>query len=340
MNLTPEQLEANQAAVKASGDRTLEQYSNWMQTNAASHMMRAARQSGITGLLRQRQHTLQQLCDELSLNTRTTHLLLEGLVAIGFAEQYEDDFTLARAGHLLCQHDEDLGDHRWEQLVSRLKQTEPGESNSTGDRNLTQNHFAATQWIHTAAAIQAAEILDVGGESSPQGIRILDLGCGAAVWSCAMAHRDPDSTVVAVDSQNRLNAARSTADSIEMGDRFKTIESDPLNVTIGEGQFDLVVLAQQLSLYSNSDASALLTKAAAATKPGGRVVAPDLYIGPSRAGLTESTGRLAIHLGTSEGQVRDLRTVQQMFQTAGLKDIQFTYLAASREGLGMIVSSV
>lgn len=337
MNLTPEQIEANQAAVKASGDRTLQQYSNWMQTNAASHMMRAARQSGITHLLRQRQHTLDQLCEELSLNVQTTQLLLAGLVAIGFVEQYEDDFTLARAGHLLCQHDEDLGDRLWEQLVPRLKQTETDPS--VVDRNVTQNHFAATQWIHTAAAIQTAEILDIGGESSASGIRILDLGCGAAVWSCAMAHRDADATVVAVDSQNRLTAARSTAESIEMGDRFKTIESDPLNVTVGENQFDLVVLAQQMSLYSDADASTLLAKAVVATKPGGRVVAPDLYIGPGRAGLTESTGRLAVHLGTQEGAVRDLRTAQQMFQAAGLNDIQFTYLAASHEGLGMIVAT-
>lgn len=339
MNLTPEQVEANKAAVKASGDRTLQQYHDWMQTNAASHMMRAARESGITAKLRERQHTLQELCDSLSLDNETTNLLLVGLVAVGFVEQYEDDFTLARAGHLLCQYDDDLGDRRWQTLGQRLQSSTVTETSASElARGTTADHLAATQWIHTGAAIQAAEILDIGGESTPRGVRILDLGCGSAVWSCAMAHRDVESTVVAVDSQARLIAARATASSIEMGDRLKTVESDPLSVTVGEDQFDVVVLAQQLSLYSDNDVAKILSKAFAATKSGGRVVAPDLYLGPGRVGLTEAIGRLSVRLGTDGGRVRDLRECQAMFQEAGAKGIQFTYLAASREGLGMIVA--
>ena len=339
MELTPEQVQANQSAVRASGDRTIQQYESWMQTNGAAHLMRAARESGIMSRLRQRQHTLEELCELLSLDPATAGLLIDGLVAIGFVERYEDDLALARAGHLLCQYDEDLGDQSWSRLGERLKSGDGSDRGQTApDGADYRSRLAATQWIHTAAAMQAAEILDIGGDASPAGIHILDLGCGSAVWSCAMAHRDAGATVVAVDNAAALKSARSTADSIGLEERLKTIDSDPEAATVAEQQFDLVVLAQLLSAFSDDQALALLKKAAAAAKPAGRVVIPDFYIGPARAGLKESLNRLRVRLSTPEGRVRDLRQCQQMCQDAGLGSIQFTYLAASEAGLGMIVA--
>lgn len=349
MSMTPEPDQASRTAVRAAGDRTIEQYQDWMQTNGAAHLMRAARESGITGLLRQKQHTLDELCEALSLDPETAKLLIDGLVAIGFVEQYEDDFALARAGHLLCQYDDDLGDSRWETLVDRIKGSSKNGKVESSDY---RDRLAATQWIHTAAAMQAAEILDIGGQDSasqdsasqdsasedtPSGLRILDLGCGSAVWSCAMAHCDPESTIVAIDDAAAIKAAESTAESIGLGDRFKTIESDPRSVAVDGQAFDLVILAQVLSSYSDSEATELLDKAVGALRSGGRLVAPDFYVGPGRAGLKEALSRLSIHLATAQGRVRDLPESQQMFKAAGLTAIQFTYLAASEAGMGMIV---
>lgn len=346
MTMTPERAGGDSGGgsdqVRAAGDRTVAQYQQWMQTNAESHLMRAARQSGITARLRERQHTLDELCETLSLVPSTAGLLLDGLVAIGFVEKYGDDFALARAGHLLCQYDEDLEDSRWETLVDRIDRT---KDSPPADFNRYRSRIAATQWIHTAAAMQAAEILDLGGsepsvaEGNPQPLQILDLGCGSAVWSCAMAHRDGSAMVVAVDQAGAVQAARTMAESISLADRFRGIEGDPRTVAIGSEAFDLVVLPQLLSGYDDADAAAVLQKATTALRSGGRLVAPDLYLGPGGAGIKETLGRLSVHLSTSGGRVRDLRECQVMFTEAGLTAIQFTYLAASEAGLGVIVAS-
>src|SRR5690606_20768481 len=118
--------------------------------------------------------------------------------------------------------------------------------------------LAATQWVHTPAAMQAAEILDIGGTpttdpesdgelilSTPP-LRILDLGCGSAVWSCAMAFRDPGAAVLAVDEEAALVAARSTARSIQLGERFETLAGQPEEVALPTADFDLVLVAQRL----------------------------------------------------------------------------------------------
>ena len=152
-------------------DQTFEQYQGLMQINAASHLIRVGRQAGLLSALREGQRTLDQLCEQLSLVPESTSLLLDGLVATGIIEKYEDDFALSRAAHLLCQYDQDLGDSQWEQLASQLKNND----RANRDDQLRFNYQAATQWIHTPAAMQAAEILDIGGEGEVSGPKILDL---------------------------------------------------------------------------------------------------------------------------------------------------------------------
>lgn len=315
-------------------DKTLDQYHHWMQINAASHLIRAARTSGLIGQLREGQRTHDQLCQTLSLAAETSSLLLDALVAIGIIEKYGDDYALSRAGHLLCQYDEDLGDRRWDRLLDRLK----GESNREEVDDQHQfDYLAATQWAHTASAIQAGEILNLGGEDEPGGPKILDLGCGSAVWSCAMAHRDSHATVVAVDHQSALQAAMATAESIGLTTRFRIIESDPEQVTLPPDAFDIVLLAQRLHNLSNVRAESLLRSAIAAAKPGGRIVVIDLFRGPTKPSLAESVEALTLELNTSGGHMRSLEQAQQQLASQGLEKIQFTFLAASRINLGMAV---
>ena len=320
--------------MSSAQERILAQYHGLMQVNASSHLLRTARETGLIGELRDGQRTLDQLCEKLSLNERSLVLFLDGLIAIGIVEKYEEDHALSRAGHLLCQYDDDLGDASWQKL-SGLVQGK--HDRSANDDQKQFNHLAATQWAHTASAIQAAEILDIGGEGEPSGIRILDLGCGSAVWSCAMAYRDPKSTITAVDVPAAIQAARATADSIEMGDRFLTLEGSPEDVEIPSESFDLVILAQRMSCLDQGTANRLLRKAASAAAPSGRVVVVDLFRGPADPSLAESLEALKLDLETRGGYIRSLEGIQQNLVESGLGNVQFTYLAASRINLGMAV---
>ncbi len=315
-------------------DNTLDQYHHWMQLNAASHLIRAARETGVLGELREGQRTHQQLCDALSLDPESSALLLDGLVAIGVIEKYEDDFALSRAAQLLCQYDDDLGDGRWSQLADRVR----GATSRQDHEDQRQfDYLAATQWTHTPAAVEAAEILNIGGEDEVAGPKILDLGCGSAVWSCAMAHRDPQATVVAVDNAAALEAANSTAASIGMLDRFESIEGDAASVELPEAEFDLVLIAQRLHCLSLEQARGWLVRAIAAAKPGGRVAVIDLFRGPAKPNLAECVEALKLDLGTQEGHMRTLQATQSLLQSLGLQRVQFAFLPASRVNLGLVV---
>jgi SAM-dependent methyltransferase len=308
-----------------------------MQINAASHLIRAARQLGILDRLRGGQLTLPQLCEALALPTTPADLLLDGLVAIGVIEKYREDFALSQAAHLLCQYDEDLGDDRWQRLVDCVRGQ---RDRAQHDDQQQLDDLAATQWIHTPAAIEAAEMLDVGRDDGPQGLQILDLGCGSAVWSCAMAHRDPYAVVTAVDNAAALEAAIRTADSIGLRERFHAVQADDLRAAvIPEQAFDLVLVAQRVACLDWQAAAALVERASRCVKPGGRLVVIDLFRGPARPLLAETVESLKLHLDTRGGAMRSLDEAKDLLCRLGLEQVQFAYLPASKVNMGLAVAT-
>ncbi|KAA1259747.1 ubiquinone/menaquinone biosynthesis methyltransferase [Rubripirellula obstinata] len=315
-------------------ERILAQYQGLMQVNASSHLLRAARKIGLIDELRGGQRTMEQLVQNLKLQESSLPLMIDALMAVGIVEKYDNDHALSRAGHLLCQYDDDLGDSLWEKLADRIQ----GKTDRSGNDDKFQHHYlAATQWAHTASAMQAAEILDIGGEDQKPGIRILDLGGGSAVWSCAMAHRDAESTVTVVDDAASIEAAKATAESIEMADRFSAIEGDPVSAPVPAESFDLVLIAQRIACLGPEQVKNLIKKAVEATAAGGRVVVIDLFRGPSAPHLAEAIEALRLDLATVAGQMPGLEEIQQQLSDAGLKRVQFAFLAASKVNMGMAV---
>lgn len=320
-------------------ERTLDRYQELMQINAASHVLRSAREIGLFDELRRGQKTIEQLTENLLLTRETIELLLDCLVSMNVIERYAEDHALSPVMRLLCEHDADLGDGGWLRLTSKLQQ-QPIEINDPGYLNA----IAATQWIHTPAAMQAAEILDIGSDrpeaiaNNVDPLKILDLGCGSAVWSCAMAYRDLNARIVGVDNEAALAAAAHTAGSIELGARFLPVAGDPESIQLPGSEFDLALLAQRLHSASPESANRLLQQAVSSLVPGGRLVIIDLFRGPAKPRLSETIEALRLHLATQHGRMRSISEAQEQLEQLGLQAIQFTFLAASRINLGLMVA--
>lgn len=328
-------------------NRTLDRYQELMQINAASHVLRTARQVGLFDQLRTGQKTADQLAEALQVDRAGLDLLLECLISLSVIERYEDDHALAPVMQLLCQYDHDLGDASWQRLTSLVR----GEGAGPSDRAYLDS-LAATQWIHTPAAMQAAEMLDMGGPTGPVGklgddgtaqpLRILDLGCGSAVWSCAMAYRDGQATILAVDAAQPLVAATSTAAVIQLNDRFETRVGDPETIALSEADFGLVLVAQRLHATTDEGRKTLIKKAYDSLAPGGRLVVIDLFRGPTKPSLTETIEALRVHAGTGgtgQGRMQTIEGLQSMLKDRGLTDIRFTFIEASRVNFGMMVAT-
>ena len=152
-----------------------------------------------------------------------------------------------------------------------------------------------------------------------------------------MAHQDPVATITLVDHGGALQAAQTMAQSIELGNRVDSIEGDPLSVKVPDNTYDIVLLAQRLHSLGSDAASQLLQRAIGAAKLGGRVVVIDLFRVPPKPNLAECIEALKLELETQHGAIPTLEEAQASFSSAGMGEIQFSFLAASRVNLGLMV---
>lgn len=312
-------------------DKTLDRYHGLMQINAEAHLLRGARDIGLFDALEPGQLTQEEITARLQSDPRLTGLLLDSLVALGVLEKYGEDYALSAVMRLLCRYDRDLGDDVWSSLASQLR------GNDSGSKRELFDAATATQWVHTGAAKQAAEILDITGERA--GRRILDLGCGSAVWSCAMAFADPTATVTAIDTPERMAAARRTIDSIKLGDRFETIEGDPASVPLQSEAYDMVVMAGRLSADPPEEDLRHFQRVRSALRSGGEIAVIDLFRAPTGPNITESVEALRLALKTPAGRIRDAEAMRKLLLENGFGACQFAFLAASRQGYGLLVAA-
>ena len=152
-----------------------------------------------------------------------------------------------------------------------------------------------------------------------------------------MSHRDPTAEVTAVDHADALVAAQTTADSIELDDRFLTVESYPEDADLPSDHFDLAVLAQRISTLGSEQSKKLLQQAIAAVRPGGRVAVIDLFRGPAKPSLAETLAAMRLELGTQAGHVRTLEEIQELLTELGLRAVQFAFIEASKANFGVAV---
>ena len=328
-------------------DRTLDHYQELMTINATSHVLRAGRRLGVFDQLAEGQKTLPTLAEHLKIAPDRLLLLIESLIAIGIIEQYQEDYALSSTARLLCQYDADLDDATWERLADTLRADRPTVERVSDDE-IPQERFdsiAATQWVHTPAAMQVAEILDLGPpeetvpEAEATALELLDLGCGSAVWSCAMGFRDPLLRITAIDTEPALVAANSTATSIGLGDRFTTQVGDLLTSPLKAAAYDLVLVAQRLHSLAGDQIEQVLQRCYGALKDGGKLVIIDSFRGPHRPSLAESLEALRMQVQTDHGGIPELAAAQTRIERVGFNNVQFTFIAASRLGLGLMVGT-
>lgn len=153
-----------------------------------------------------------------------------------------------------------------------------------------------------------------------------------------MAYVDPLMTVVAADTPQRLEAAKSTIESIELGERFTFFEQDPETGAIPEGPFDLILLAGRLTSTPAEEDKATFKKLHSRLSDAGEIAIIDLFRSPGMKTINETIEALRIVATTRNGGIRDATAMRASLQQAGFEGCQFAFLAASRQGWGLMLA--
>ncbi len=315
-----------------SQKQTVARYQSFYDTIALATSLDTARQLGVFRSLRNGQKDLQALAADCQCDIASLETLVRVLTAIGAVERYGDDLALSQAIQLMAPVDADWGAEIWQRMPAYMQGTAQNDDRLVEYRQ----RLVTRQWSHTAAAMQAAEVLDIGG--ALRGLNVLELGSGAGVWSAAMAYRDERLQVTTVDQPALIRHCRDTYASIELLDRWTAIEDDYRTWPTPLGQYDLVILPEVLQLEPDASAVVLLGRAADALRPGGQVVILETLNdveGPSVALATQAL-EIAVACG---GRQRTPAEVQRLLRGAGFGDAQWGWLTASPHGIGLVVAT-
>ncbi len=190
---------------------------------------------------------------------------------------------------------------------------------SVAEENPVWVEFArsmAPMMMPNAQAI--AELIAAGG--SP--MKVLDIAAGHGMFGVAIARRNANASIVAVDWKPVLAVAEENARAAGVADRYSTIAGDAFKVDFGTG-YDVALVTNFLHHFNPATCTSLLKKVAAALKPGGRVVVLDFVPNSDRVTPPFAAAfSLTMLADTEAGDAYTLAEFRQQLEGAGFRDIE------------------
>jgi SAM-dependent methyltransferase len=168
------------------------------------------------------------------------------------------------------------------------------------------------------AAEAIAGIIEAGGEADKGApMRVLDIAAGHGVFGVAVARRNPQAEVTAVDWQSVLTVAQENAEAAGVADRFRQLPGSAFDVELGEG-YDVALVTNFFHHFDQPTCVKLMRKIHAALKPGGRAVTLEFVPNEDRVSPpTPAKFPLMMLASTVAGDAYTFAEYDEMFRAAG-----------------------
>ena len=306
--------------------------------NALAYAIRTAVALGIFEALESGQKNVEQLAEATTANAAVLPLLLDVLVHTELLERYGDDYALSTVARLVPNRLMDFGDLHWCHLENFMKSgtSLPANNNLAHTQADFLNGSAANEWMMTPAALDAAQVLDMG--QTRTSLRILEVGCGSAIFGSTLIHRDAESRLVVLDDAANLKRAATTIESIGAQDRVEYIEGDYLDFKLDHQPFDMIIATNLAHRHTEDECQGLFKSVHAHLKSSGEFVVVDVFPGQKDGEVTRSIVALEIVLRTEHGGLHDPARFQHNLIMNGFDQIRFAHLPAPPHIWGLILA--
>lgn len=318
--------------------KTIETYHRLMNANAMAQAFLLARKVGVFEALKEGQKSAEELADQLELAPRPLELLLDQICETGYVEKYGDDYALSMLGKMLPVEWSDLGNRYWAQLENWLRQGERIEAEDVDFEKTEFGHESrAFEWMSTPNALDLIRLLNIG--EGRKGLRLIELACGAAIFSSALAYQDPEMKVCLVDTRENLARAKSTTDSIDVSDRCQFVEADPI---VFQAKFpaDLILLANRLCRFDGGELKLLFTNAARQLNKQGEIVIVDEFSEQDESRFAQRNFGMLTELRTPKGTRRSKKEITDLLYECGFVDALYSDLKSPPGTKGVIVAGL
>ena len=251
-------------------------------------------------------------------------LLMDYLSNIGVLERGANIYTLTptAATFLVPQKQNYVGD-----LILQRTSAETVEGYLRALRSdqpyYPMRPWAQEAWLQSFGSIQPAldmwRLADL--EPGPtSGLRIIDLACGCAIKSLALAHANPLVQIDCVDSPEVLEVAWDLARRLGILSQVMFIPGDILTINLVEGQYDAALLGQITHYFTPEQNIALFKRVHASLVPTG-VLVIDAPMTLDKSDEWGSFGSFFIW-ATSAGKVYSFAEYRSWLEVAGFTGVR------------------
>lgn len=268
-----------------------------------------------------------------SASARGTRMLLDALVTLGLLMKERDHYALTppAAQYLVRESPDYVGAvwegkmffEPWEHLTEVVRTGRPFRRLETSEA-AEQFFPALVRALHVmsvAPARRMAEALGAGA-GGDEGLRVLDVACGSAVWSIAVAELDPRARVTAQDFPQLFETTREYLRRHGVEDRYDFLPGNLREVEFGEGLYDLAILGNIVHSEGEASSRDLLRRLRRALRPGGRVAVIDMIPNDERtAPPFPLFFALNMLVNTEEGDTYTLAEYAEWLRDAGFPHV-------------------
>ncbi len=329
--------------MSTSQQKTLEDFIQLQNRNAVVHAIRAAVELGVVDGLKNGQRTAEQLATELKVYPEALKRLLDVVAGSELIEKYGEDYALSPVARLIPERFFDFGDEHWQHLAFHVRTGAPlsiCDEITAEDDDYFANK-ASEEWTLTPTALIAAQVLDTG--KTRRAMRILEIGCGSAVFGATLAHSDPDGVISLLDNEIGLRRARQTVASVGLEHRATFIETESISdldsVPELEGQmYDLVLIAGLIHRMTTGECDRLFQQLYRLVKPERELAIIDIFPGQEDGEIQRSIFELELGLRTARGRLHDPMKLEESLRSVGFGPVQFAHLAAAPNYWGLVLA--
>ncbi len=277
--------------------------------------------------------TVEALAQAAGASPRGLRMLLDALVAFGLLEKQSARYRLTpfAARYLVRQSPDYLGymmerDSFWELWMKLPEAVRTGQPvvDSTQQEVAEEFFPVLVRGLHIVNREPAQQLARaLGAGQARRGLRVLDVGCGSAVWSLAIAEADREARVTALDFPRVLALTRTYASERGVADRYEFLPGNFRELDFGQGLYDVILLGNIVHGEGETRARELFRKSHRALRPEGRLVIIDMVPNDERTGPPFPLFfALQMLLHTLEGDTFTLAEYRRWLQDAGFRSVE------------------
>jgi len=254
----------------------------------AARVLAVGVQFGIFTHIAEGKKGVAEIARSAHANERGIRMLLNALVGLRFLTKSHDTYELTPVAAEFLVRGRPFymglfmeGDWMWESWGHLAEAIRTGRS----FRHVDTGQAAAEQFFRAyipmlyvnnlPGARRAANVL-MGKGVPEEGLRVLEIGCGSAVWSIAVAEAaGPQTRVTAQDLPGVLALTRQYVRLHGVESQYDFLPGDQRQVNLGTNQFDLAIIARYVHELGAPAACDLFRRVFVALKSRGRIAVAD-----------------------------------------------------------------